>query len=248
MPYSGYLPLLCRTPSLFFRQGRCQAAVAKAKKNFSFKKNTTSGRMQTDSPKPFVEILCSFFRFLKQTPLFWKRDIRANSACIILNSISWYVTYCWMHVSRPDTFILCKRLHARSFLWVPSGIIICGDTAFCLHGGTNTLTCTLVSATQIRGSPLTNSSVSEKEETKLKWKLGHEKLAKREVLSVIGKRRARQKGELLGKAVRSLLGCCSRNLGYAHQQHLIPTLLQHGSHSWICHKDWCLWGKGLSRQ
>lgn len=108
--------------------------------------------------------------------------------------------------------------------------MICGDTAFCLHDGTNILTCTFVSAIQIRGSPLANSSVSERKDTKPKWKLGQQ-LAKKEVLSVTRKRRAWQKKELLGKWVRSLLRCCSVNLGYGHQQHLVPALLQHGSHS-----------------
>lgn len=102
---------------LSFQAGKVPGSSGKSKEEFLIKKKkNTSGRMQTESQKLFVEILCSSFRFLKQTLLFWKRDIRTNSARIFLSSSGWHVAYCWMHVSRCDTFILHKSLHTRSFL------------------------------------------------------------------------------------------------------------------------------------
>lgn len=70
VPHSGNLPLLCWNLSLNFKQGRCQAAVAKSKEAFHMKKIPLLEVGRPIPPKMWDEIICSFFRFIKQTITF----------------------------------------------------------------------------------------------------------------------------------------------------------------------------------
>lgn len=70
VPCSGNLLLLCWNLSLYFKQGRYQAAVAKSREAFHMKKIPLREVCRLISPKMLDKIICSSFRFIKQTVAF----------------------------------------------------------------------------------------------------------------------------------------------------------------------------------